>query len=286
MAAPALTPTSSPAQLGRARRTSRAVTAALVVLLFLVPVLYVVMLSFESAGHFLRSPMTPPVSAPRPGNFGAAWAQAGLGVELANTALYSVVAAGLATALALLIAFPIARRLVRGASLLYSAVAVGLFLPLAIIPLFIEARMLDLWNNRIGYIILHIEPGIPLGVVLLTASIASVPLELDEAAFMDGAGYVRYLWSVVVPLIRPGLLITFLYGLLGVWNDIIGPVVLLSNPSLFPITRGIYEFYGANQSQWTLLAAAIVVASLPLVILFSLTQRQLIRAAVAGSVKG
>lgn len=279
-------PLASPAaRLLRTRRLSRGVTAALVILLFLLPVLYVVMLSFESPAHFLRTPMTPPTS-PDVTNFGSAWAQAGLGVELANTALYSVVAAGLATALALLIAFPIGRRLVRGARALYSFVAVGLFLPLAIIPLFVEARVLHLWDNRIGYIILHIEPGLPLGVVLLTASIASVPLELDEAAFIDGAGYLRYLWSVVVPLVRPGLLITFLYGMLGVWNDIIGPVVLLARPGLFPITRGIYNFYGSNQSEWTLLAAAIVVASLPLVVLFAFTQRQLIQAAVAGSVKG
>ena len=258
---------------------------ALIVLLFLLPVLYVVMLAFESPAHFLRSPLIPPIASPRPGNFRSAWAQAGLGVELANTALYSILAAGLATVLALLIAFPVGRRLMRGAGLIYSSVAVGLFLPLAIIPLFVEARYLDLWNNRIGYIVLHVEPGIPLGVVLLTAAIASVPKELDEAAFMDGAGYLRYLWSVMVPLVRPGLLITFLYGLLGVWNDIIGPVVLLANPNLFPITRGIYQFYGANESEWTLLAAAIVVASLPLVVLFAATQRQLIQATAVGAVK-
>ncbi len=263
----------------------RVVTALLIVLLFLVPVLYVVMIAFESPAHFLKSPMTPPLS-PHPGNFSAAWSSAGLGLELVNTALYSVVAAGLATALSLLVAFPIARRLVRGTSMFYSMVGVGLFLPLAIIPLFVEARMLHLWDNRIGYIILHVEPGLPLGVILLTAAIASVPVDLDEAAFMDGAHYLRYLWSVIVPLVRPALLIAFLYGLLGVWNDIIGPVVLLSNPSLFPITLGIYTFFGANESEWTLLAAAIVVASLPLVALFAVTQRQLIRAAVAGSVKG
>jgi raffinose/stachyose/melibiose transport system permease protein len=76
--------------------------------------------------------------------------------------------------------------------------------------------------------------------------------------------------------------------MLQVWNDIIGPVVLLAGTSanLFPITRGIYNFYGLNESDYVIFAAAVTIASLPLVILFAGTQRQLVRAAIAGSVKG
>jgi raffinose/stachyose/melibiose transport system permease protein len=77
-----------------------------------------------------------------------------------------------------------------------------------------------------------------------------------------------------------------LYGLLGVWNDIIGPVVFLADPSLFPVTRGIYNFFGSNESEWTLLAAAIVIASLPVVALFAASRRQIISSAVAGALKG
>ena len=256
----------------------------LVVILFLLPVLYALMIAFESPSHFLLSPLTP--GSPTASNFSQAWAGADLGVELLNTILYSVTAAALSTLLGLLIAFPIARRLIRGHSALYVALFVGLFLPFSVIPLFAESRMLDLYNNRLGYIILHIEPGLPLAVILLVAFITAIPGELDEAAWMEGAGYLRYLMQVVVPLIRPGILIAFLYGLLGVWNDIIGPVVFLSDSSLFPVTRGIYNFFGANESQWTLLAAAIVIASLPVVIIFAASQRQLIKATVAGSVKG
>jgi raffinose/stachyose/melibiose transport system permease protein len=271
--------------LRRTRRTARLATAAVIVIIFLLPVLYAVMIAFEKPGHFLTSPLTPPFP-PAAGNFGQAWSGADLGRQLVNTIIYSVTSAALSTILGLLIAFPVARRLIRRAPAVYTAFGIGLFLPLAIIPLFVEARSLGLYNNLPGYIVLHVEPGLPLAVVLLTAFVTSIPAELDEAAWMDGAGYLRYLLRVVVPLTRPALLISFLYALLGTWNDIIGPVVLLANPSLFPVTRGIYNFYGANQSQWTLLAAAIVIASLPVVALFAVSQRQLIRAAVAGSVKG
>jgi raffinose/stachyose/melibiose transport system permease protein len=256
----------------------------LIVLLFLLPVLYVLMMAFEAPSHFLNSPLTP--GSPDVRNFSGAWNGADLGVELLNTIVYSVAASALSTILGLLIAFPISRRLLRGHSLVYTFCFVGLFLPFSVIPLFAEARILDLYNDRIGYIILHVEPGLPLAVVLLTAALSAVPHELDEAAWMEGAGYFSYLGRVVVPLIKPALLIAFLYGLLGVWNDIIGPVVLLANPSLFPVTRGIYNFFGSNESEWTLLAAGIVIASLPVVLLFAVSQRQINRATLVGGVTG
>jgi raffinose/stachyose/melibiose transport system permease protein len=268
----------------RPRLASGISVGVLVALLFVLPVLYVVMIAFESPSHFLVSATTP--GSPDLHNFGGAWSGADLGVELLNTVLYSVTASAASTLLGLLIAFPIARKLLRGHSLLYTFLFTGMFLPFSVIPLFAEARMLDLYNNRLGYIILHVEPGLPLAVILLTASVMALPAELDEAAWMDGSGYLNYLIRVVVPLVRPALLIAFLYGLLNVWNDIIGPVVLLADPSLFPVTRGIFNFFGSNESQWTLLAAGIVIASLPVVVLFAASQRQIIRASIVGSVKG
>jgi raffinose/stachyose/melibiose transport system permease protein len=275
------------APLRRARFWARLVTGLLIAVVFLGPVLYVVLISFETPAHFLRSPMTPPAHLDL-SNFSQAWNGADLARELINTVIYSVLASGVSTVLALLIAFPLARRLVRGHRPLYTLLVVGLFLPLAYIPLFIEARMLGLYNNAPGYIILHVEPGLPLGVVLLYAFILAVPHELDEAAWIDGTGYLTYLMRVIVPLTRPALLISFLYGMLQVWNDIIGPVVLLAgtSPNLFPVTRGIYNFYGLNESDYVIFAAAVVIASLPLVVLFAFTQRQLVRATIAGSVRG
>ena len=263
---------------------SRIVTGLLIVLLFFLPVLYIIMVSVEQPAHFLSNPLTPGAH-PAMGNYSNVWNQGDLGPELVNTIIYSVAAAALTTVLSLLIAFPIARRLVAGSNALYASLVVGLFLPLSIIPLFIEAQKLHLFDNRIGYILLHVEPGLPLGVVLLTGFITAVPRELDEAAWSDGCGYLRYLLRVIAPLTWSGMLITFLYAMLGVWNDIIGPVVFLVNPALFPISRGLFSFFGTNQSDWTLLAAGIVIASLPILALFIVTQRYFIRSAMGGAIK-
>lgn len=254
----------------------RFATAVLIGLLFVFPILYIVMISLESSGHFIASPLLPPTS-PALGNFSAAWQQGDLGPQLINTVLYSVVGAGVSTALSVLIAYPVARKLLTWSSPLYRFFVLGICIPLPIIPLFVEARMLRLYDNALGYIILHVEPGLPLGVILVTAFILSIPKEMDEASFLDGCGYLRHLVSIIVPLAWPSIVITFLYSLLAVWNDIIGPVVLLASPGLFPVTRGVFTFYSNNQSAYPLLAAAVIIVSLPVVALFVASQRQLLR---------
>lgn len=277
----------SPRGLRRWRLFARLSTGAVIVVVFALPVLYVLMISFETANHYGNDAVRPPASLDLH-NYPQAWTAGNIGRELINTVLYSVVASAIATALALLIAYPLARRLIRGHSMMYGLLAVGLFLPFSIIPLFVEARSLHLYDNTLGYIILHIEPGMPLGVVLLTAFILAVPVELDEAAWVDGISYLRYLGRVIVPLTRPALLITFLYGMLGVWNDIIGPAALLGPTSnnLFPITLGIYLLNSGYQNNYPVFAAAVILASLPLLAVFAATQRHLVRAAIVGSVKG
>jgi len=275
-------------RLARPRLLSNIAVGVLIVLLFLLPVLYVLMMAFETPAHFLNSPMTP--GTPTVSNFGQAWSSANLGGELVNTVIFSVVSGALSVAFGLLIAFPVARRLLRGHSMIYTYLFIGMFLPMSIIPMYAEARMLGLWDNAVGYILIHIAmpglPGMALAVVLLTASISSVPLELDEAAWMEGSSYLAYLWRVIVPISRPALLIGFLYAMLNDWNDIIGPVVLLNNPALATVTKGINSFAGDNSSQYTLIAAAVVIASLPVVILFIACQRQINEASLAGSLKG
>jgi raffinose/stachyose/melibiose transport system permease protein len=253
----------------------------LITLLFGIPLGYVLMISFETPTQFIRDPMS--LSQRTLSNYSTAWTEGDLGLQLMNTIIYAVLAAAISTALSLLIAFPISRRLVRTHRWIYVAFIIGMCLPVPIIPLFVQAQRMHLFDSRIGYIILHLETGLPLGVLLLTAFVSSIPEELDQAAFLDGSSYVGYLVRVVVPLAWPSIVIVFLYSLLGVWNDIIGPIVFLTSSDLFPVTRGVYQFYGSNTSAWTVMSAAIVIVSLPVMALFIVSQRQLLRSTIGAS---
>lgn len=265
-----------------AQRISRIATGVLITLLFGIPLAYVLLISFQTPTQFIMDPMSLS-QGPTASNYPEAWTQGDLGQQLMNTVIYSVVAAAISTVLSLLIAYPVARRLIRWHRWIYISFVIGMCLPIPIIPLFVEAQRLQLFDNRIGYIILHLEMGLPLGVLLLTAFVGGIPEELDHAALLDGSSYLGYLARIVLPLAWPSIVIVFLYSLLGVWNDIIGPIVFLASSDLFPVTRGVYQFYGSNTSAWTTMSAAIVIVSLPVMALFIVSQRQLLRSTLGAS---
>ena len=208
-----------------------------------------------------------------------------MGEYFINSIVYTAFPTIVALALSVLLAFPVSRGYVRGARLFRSIFTSGLFFPVSIIPLFIEARYLHLYNNRPGYMILHIQDAMVFGFFLFVGYFRTIPKELDESAVMDGCSYPRYLATIVAPLAKPAFATMGIYAGIQIWNDLIGPVVFLSTPSLFPLSRGLFSFYGSYASQWTLLAAGVLIAAVPLIIAFLFLQRYFIEGATVGAIK-
>ncbi len=251
---------------------------------YLAPLVYLVMVALQSSRQFLTNPLT----FPQPivwQNFVNAWRDASMGIYYTNSIIYTVGSTVLSVACAVFLAFPVERRYVRGWNAIYLSMVLGFFLPIGIIPLFIESQMLHLYNNRIGYILLHVQGGLTLGFIFFVAYFKTIPRELDESAALDGCGYIRYILQIILPLIRPALATVGIYAAVAVWNDLIGPVVFLANNSLFPLTRGLFTFYGSYQSEWTLLAAGIFIVAFPLIVAFILLQRNFIEGSLSGSLK-
>ncbi len=261
-----------------------ALAGVVAVVFYLGPIAYLLAVALQSPAQFLNNP----VSFPRPlmwSNFTSAWSQATMGTYFSNSVLYTFFSTVLSLLFAALLAFPVSRRYVRGSQVIYLLFLAGMFLPVGLVPLFIESRMLDLYNNRIGYIVLHLQYGLTFGFFIFVGYFRTIPVELDESAAMDGCGYFHYIWRILIPLVKPVLATVGIYVAINVWNDLIGPVVFLASNQLFPLTRGLYTFYGSNQSDWTLLAAGVFIVAAPLIIAFVLLQRYLVAGAVAGSLK-
>jgi raffinose/stachyose/melibiose transport system permease protein len=161
---------------------------------------------------------------------------------------------------------------------------IALFLPPALIPQFQLILNLGLYNNPIGYIMLFIVN--PIGIVILVNYIKSVPKELDEAAALDGCGYFRFVWSIVIPLIKPAIATVVVLHAIGIWNEIIAPTIYLTSEKYYPITRGLIVFQGVYGSNWPNLAAAVLMLTLPMLVLFLFLQRYIISGLTSGSVKG
>ncbi len=126
----------------------------------------------------------------------------------------------------------------------------------------------------------------PIGLIILVNYMKSIPRELDEAAAVDGAGYFKFVWKVIFPLIRPAVATVTVLHAIGIWNEIVQPTIYLTSSDLYPITRGLVVFQGVYGNDWPGLAAAVLMLIIPMAVLFLIMQRYIISGLTAGSVKG
>ncbi|MCL4249813.1 MAG: carbohydrate ABC transporter permease [Anaerolineae bacterium] len=255
----------------------------LLAVVYLGPILMLVNTSLKTTPSFMRD-ATSVASELNFENFAEAWEKANFPRYLLNSAIYTVSATAIYVVTAVFVAFPISRGYVKYSGLVLTLYVIALFLPPALIPQFQLILRLGLYNNPIGYILLFIVN--PIGIVILVNYIKTVPKELDEAAALDGCGYFRFVWSVVLPLVRPALATVVVLHAIGIWNEIILPTIYLTNKDYYPITRGLIVFQGVYGSDWPVLAAAVLMLTFPMVILFLFLQRYIVSGLTAGSVKG
>ena len=217
-------------------------------------------------------------------NYIEAWNKANFPRYLTNTLIYTISATTIYAITAVFVAFPVSRKYVRGSNIILSLFVIALFLPPALIPQFQLMLRLGLYNNPVGYILLFLTN--PIGIVILVNYIKTIPRELDEAAALDGCGYFRFLTMIVFPLIRPAVATIAVLHAIGIWNELVLPTIYLTNQDYYPITRGMIVFQGVYGSNWPTLAAAALIMTVPMLLIFLLLQRQIIGGLTQGAVKG
>ncbi|MGO2360181.1 MAG: carbohydrate ABC transporter permease [Brachybacterium tyrofermentans] len=283
----ALPPPSSAAPRPRRRRRRAPVGAYICLVLlaavFLLPLLFLLNTALKSDADFLADPVGI-VTEPRLQNFVDAWVQGHFGSYILNSIVYTLGGAGIGTVITMLVGFPVARGYIAGGRIWPIVFALLLFLPNSLITQFQLLLRLGLYDSRLGYVLM-VAVGVGVGPLLFTGFVKSLPIELDEAAAIDGCGYGRYLVSFALPLCRPALTTIFILQAVWIWNEIILATVLLADQEKFPITVGLFAFKGAYSNQWGLLAAATMIVAVPLVVGYIFIQRYLVNG-VLGAVKG
>ncbi|HEY1292059.1 MAG TPA: carbohydrate ABC transporter permease [Chloroflexota bacterium] len=256
----------------------------LLALIYLIPLFFVFFVSLMSTRQFA----TNAASFPNPvmwSNYPTAWVKGTFNTYFLNSVIYTcAIVAGTLT-ISTLAAFPIARGHLRGSNVFYILFLSGILLPAGIIPQFFILQQLGLYNTQIGYILLWCSR-VALPIFILTGFIKTIPTELDDAAAIDGCPYVRYVFQIIVPLLKPALSVVGLILAIRVWNDIIGPVIFLPSRDIKPISAGLLQFFAENAADWTLIAAAILITASPLVLLFLFAQRYIIAGVTGGAIKG
>jgi len=261
--------------------------AYFILLLFAViyigPLLMLVNTAFNTLPNFMKDP-TIPVKSLAFQNFIEAWEKANFPQYLLNSFIYTASSTIIFAISAIFVAFPLARGYVKGANFLLTLFVIALFLPPALIPQFQLILHLNLYNTRLGYILLFLVN--PIGIIILVNYIKSIPRELDEAAAMDGCGYFQFVLQIIFPLVRPAIATVVVLHAIGIWNDLIGATIYVTNQDNYPITRGLIVFQGVYGYNWPTLAAAVLILMVPMVILFLVLQRYIISGLTQGSIKG
>jgi multiple sugar transport system permease protein len=205
-----------------------------------------------------------------------------------NSLLVALAAALIAVCLATPMAYVLARRRTRLARAASGWVVVSQAFPfvLVIIPLFLVLRNLRLIDSQAGLVMVYVVWALPFALWLLTGYVRAVPVELEEAAAVDGAGRLRTLVSVTAPLLAPGIAATALFAFVTAWNEFFFALVLLKTPEKQTLPVVLTRFIGAEGvADLGPLAAAAVLATLPSLVFFAVVQRRIAGGMLAGAVK-
>lgn len=261
--------------------------ALAVAALFFWPIFYMIAMSLRTAEDIMDTPLGLPL-APTLDNYRGVLSAMAYWRSIANTIVITVSTTLLVSLLSSLAAYPLAR--LRGllSTLIYLFLTLGLTIPLFIgmTPLYILLRDLHLLNTYVGVIIAYTALNLPLGVFFYTSFLKSIPQELEDAAVIDGCNAIQVYWHVILPLLRPITGTIALFVTLSVWNDLVYPLLLLTDESKFTITVAVFRFLGTHNIDPTKLFPASVLGSLPMLILFFVLQRQIVSGISAGAVKG
>jgi raffinose/stachyose/melibiose transport system permease protein len=249
----------------------------------LAPLLVMVLNSLRPSQDIVTDPLGLP-SGVDLGAYGRAWRDGSFATYFTNSVLVTVGAVALGTAVSVLAAYPLGRYRFRGSALLSAYFLTGLMLPirLGIVPIFYLLASLQLVDSRLGLVLVYAASGVPFSVFVLSTFFQQLPDDLEEAARMDGAGDFRIFAQVMLPLVRPAVATVVVFQFVPLWNDFIFPLVLLRSTDKATIPVGLTLFVGERQTDWSTLSAGLVLATVPLVVLFLLATRQIVAGLTAG----
>lgn len=207
---------------------------------------------------------------------------------LFNTLMIAIPSTVLSMVMATMAAYALARIRFKGATaLLFIILAAQMFPGSSImIPTFIVIQNFGLYNRIIGLVLLYSTMALPLSVWMLYGYLRKVPIELEEAAWMDGAGRMKTLRIVMLPLIAPGVAAVGTFSFLVAWNEFTYALVMIRSPELYTVSLGLARYITEFATYYDEMAAASIIACIPVLAIYVLLGKSMISGLAAGAVKG
>ena len=257
--------------------------------LVILPMVWLVYSSFKTDQEIFFEPWALP-QVPQWINFERAWVSAYIGQYFLNSLKVVIPSLALTLALSSMTAYVLARfRFLANRPLFYMFMA-GLLFPifLALVPLFFLAKELGLLNSFLGLTLVYTAYSLPFTIFFLTGFFKTLPSELHEAALIDGANEYQVFFRVMLPLAQPGLVAMAIFNFLGMWNQYILPLVLMSERDNYVLPQGLsfllhQQYY---KSDWSALFAALTIIMGPTLLVYVIFQSQIQKGVTVGALKG
>ncbi len=255
-------------------------------IVMLTPIVIMFFSAFKTNAQIFQSPFSIP-DFTNVKSLLRVWNETDFLLYMSNSLIVTASSIALILILGTMAAYAIARYEFRGSGFILLFFLAGLTLPLklAIIPLFIQMRDFGLIDSRLSLIFIYVATGLPTTVFILTGFIRSLPNELEDAARMDGANEARIMWSIMLPLVRPAMVIAAIQNVVPIWNDFFFPLIFIQNNNLKTLPQGLTAFMGEFGTDWGVLFSGLTLSALPIIILYIALSRQFINGMTAGAIK-
>ncbi|MCJ8298088.1 MAG: carbohydrate ABC transporter permease [Pseudomonadales bacterium] len=257
-------------------------------LIALFPIFVVIINSFKTRKAIFNDPL----ALPTPETFSLVGFEEVLlrsefGLFFSNSLIVSVVSIFFVLLFGAMIAWALTEYSFKGNMLIGILVAMGIMIPIRLGTVSILDLMssLHLVNTLWALILVYIAQGLPLAVYILSEFIKQVPKELKEAARCDGVGEIKIFFTIIMPLIRPAMATVAVFTMIPIWNDLWFPLILAPSDGNQTITLGVQQFIGQYVTDWNSVLASLTLAIVPVLILYIIFSRQLIRGLTSGAVK-
>ncbi|GAB4514941.1 MAG: sugar ABC transporter permease [Anaerolineae bacterium] len=261
--------------------------AILAALIFVYPIIWLASASVKPSWEIYRAPLTLLPSEVQFDVYDELFNTAPFARYIGNSLLYAFGGGVLSLFFSILAAYGLSRHHFRGKRLTMILILIVQLIPglVSMIPLYLMMKAIGLFNSQYGMVLLYGSLSIPWAIWVLKGFFDTIPIELDESAWIDGASKFRTIFQILLPVLLPGMVSAFIIIFMGLWNEFALASVLLREPRFFPISVGTFVLLGPDESDFRLTAAASLVNIVPVLIVFSVLQRYLISGLATGAVK-
>jgi multiple sugar transport system permease protein len=266
----------------------RAVGLTVWMLITLFPLYWIALTSFKPASQIAEFPVRYWPREFSVENYVSLFEKSQFGQYLINSIIVSAAAAFVATTIALLSGYVLSRFDFRGKGAVMLAFLVTQMIPafIALGPLYQMFTNLRLVDSRFGLVLVYIAMTIPFSAIMLRGFFDNVPESLEEAAMIDGASRFGALWRVLVPVMTPGIIATFIFNFVNSWNELFLAVTLINSDGKRTIPTALNSFISSFNIEWGPMSAAAVVTILPTMVLFAFASRWIVAGLTQGATKG